>query len=128
RLGCGPGPRTELRAHDRGGQRALRGEAGRPRSPGGGDFLAGWDRAPGVLDAGATGCTARSRSGAPARVREIRGRSTLFPSMTSQASDPLLETLVNDFGGNYVFALDVLEQYRSDRHSVDASWREYCDK
>ncbi len=48
--------------------------------------------------------------------------------MSAEASDPLLETLVNDFGGNYVFALDVLEQYRSDRHSVDASWREYFDK
>src|SRR5258706_7260323 len=48
--------------------------------------------------------------------------------MTTQAADPLLETLVNDFGGNYVFALDVLEQYRSDRRSVDASWRDYFDK
>jgi 2-oxoglutarate dehydrogenase E1 component len=48
--------------------------------------------------------------------------------MTTQAPEPLLETLVNDFGGNYVFALDVLEQYRSDRRSVDASWREYFDK
>jgi 2-oxoglutarate dehydrogenase E1 component len=48
--------------------------------------------------------------------------------MTAEASDPLLETLVNDFGGNYVFALDVLEQYRSDRESVDASWRDYFDK
>ena len=33
----------------------------------------------------------------------------------STAADPLLETLVNDFGGNYVFALDLLEQYRQDR-------------
>jgi multifunctional 2-oxoglutarate metabolism enzyme len=48
--------------------------------------------------------------------------------MTTQAPEPLLETLVNDFGGNYVFALDVLEQYRSDRRSVDTSWREYFDK
>src|SRR3989442_50389 len=48
--------------------------------------------------------------------------------MSAEASDPLLETLVNDFGGNYVFALDVLEQYRSDRQSVDASWRAYFDK
>ena len=48
--------------------------------------------------------------------------------MTTQAPEPLLETLVNDFGGNYVFALDVLEQYRSDRRSVDPSWREYFDK
>ena len=44
------------------------------------------------------------------------------------AAEPLLETLVHDFGGNYVFALDVLEQYRHDRRSVDASWRSYFDK
>ena len=46
----------------------------------------------------------------------------------STAADPLLETLVNDFGGNYVFALDLLEQYRQDRRSVDATWRAYFDK
>jgi len=46
----------------------------------------------------------------------------------STAADPLLETLVNDFGGNYVFALDLLEQYRQDRKSVDATWRAYFDK
>jgi multifunctional 2-oxoglutarate metabolism enzyme len=47
--------------------------------------------------------------------------------MSSQA-DPVLETLVNDFGGNYVFALDLLEQYRQDRKSVDGSWRAYFDR
>ena len=46
----------------------------------------------------------------------------------SQPADPLLDSLVNDFGGNYVFALDVLEQYRHDRRSVEASWREYFDR
>src|SRR5512141_2994605 len=46
----------------------------------------------------------------------------------STSADPLLETLVNDFGGNYVFALDLLEQYRLDRKNVDATWRAYFDK
>jgi 2-oxoglutarate dehydrogenase E1 component len=46
----------------------------------------------------------------------------------STAPEPLLETLVNDFGGNYVFALDLLEMYREDRGSVDPSWRTYFDK
>jgi multifunctional 2-oxoglutarate metabolism enzyme len=45
----------------------------------------------------------------------------------STAADPLLDKLVGDFGGNYVFALDLLEQYRQDRRSVDPSWREYFD-
>ncbi len=48
--------------------------------------------------------------------------------MSTAQADPLLETLVNDFGGNYGFALDVLEQYRHDRRSVDASWRDYFDR
>src|SRR5512139_3429754 len=42
--------------------------------------------------------------------------------------DPLLEPLVNDFGANYAFALDLLQEYRRDRGSVDASWRAYFDK
>jgi 2-oxoglutarate dehydrogenase E1 component len=46
----------------------------------------------------------------------------------SATADPLLETLVNDFGGNYVFALDLLEQYRRDRRSVESTWRAYFDK
>ena len=46
----------------------------------------------------------------------------------STATDPLLETLVTDFGGNYVFALDLLEMYQADRASVDPSWRTYFDK
>lgn len=46
----------------------------------------------------------------------------------STATDPLLDTLVSDFGGNYVFALDLLEMYREDRASVDPSWRTYFDK
>jgi 2-oxoglutarate dehydrogenase E1 component len=47
--------------------------------------------------------------------------------MSTTPDDPLLETLVGDFGGNYVFALDLLEQYRKDRGSVDAGWRTYFD-
>jgi len=47
--------------------------------------------------------------------------------MTTPA-EPLLDKLVGDFGGNYVFALDVLEEYRRDRRSVDPSWRAYFDE
>jgi multifunctional 2-oxoglutarate metabolism enzyme len=47
--------------------------------------------------------------------------------MSEITADPLLEPLISDFGGNYVFALDVLEQYRGDRHSVEPSWRDYFD-
>src|SRR5512143_2669290 len=43
-------------------------------------------------------------------------------------ADPLLEKLVDDFGANYGFALDLLQEYRRDRKSVDATWREYFDK
>ena len=46
----------------------------------------------------------------------------------AMATDPLLDSLVNDFGGNYVFALDLLEQYRQDPGSVEKSWRDYFDK
>src|SRR5215470_2423520 len=49
--------------------------------------------------------------------------------MSTMPADPaVLDSLVNDFGGNYVFALDVLEQYKEDRKAVDASWREYFDR
>ena len=48
--------------------------------------------------------------------------------MATAANDPFLNALVNDFGGNYAFALDLLEQYRQDRAAVDVSWREYFDK
>ncbi len=44
------------------------------------------------------------------------------------AIDPLLDSLVSDFGGNYVFALDLLEQYRKDPGSVEKSWRDYFDR
>ncbi len=47
--------------------------------------------------------------------------------MSTTPADPLLETLVNDFGGNYVFALDLLEQYRRDRASVEPGWQAYFD-
>jgi 2-oxoglutarate dehydrogenase E1 component len=48
--------------------------------------------------------------------------------MSTTQADPLLETLVNDFGGNYAFALDLLAQYRGNRGSVDPSWRAYFDR
>ena len=44
------------------------------------------------------------------------------------AADPLLEKLVADFGNNYVFALDQLEQYRQDPRSVEKGWSEYFDR
>src|SRR5260221_6231346 len=47
--------------------------------------------------------------------------------MQQAKADPLVDTLVRDFGGNYVFALDILEQYRTSPQSVHASWRQYCD-
>jgi 2-oxoglutarate dehydrogenase E1 component len=48
--------------------------------------------------------------------------------VTASPSEPLLDQLVSDFGGNYVFALDLLEQYRSDRGSVEPSWQQYFDR
>jgi 2-oxoglutarate decarboxylase len=48
--------------------------------------------------------------------------------MSETAADPLLDTLVGQFGGNYVFVLDMLEQYRHDPRSVDPSWKEYFDR
>ena len=48
--------------------------------------------------------------------------------MATASADPLLDSLISDFGGNYVFALDLLEQYRQDRDSVDRSWRDYFDR
>jgi 2-oxoglutarate decarboxylase len=47
--------------------------------------------------------------------------------MSTSAADPLIDRLIGDFGGNYVFALDVLEEYRRDRRGVDPSWRAYFD-
>jgi 2-oxoglutarate decarboxylase len=48
--------------------------------------------------------------------------------MATAVAEPLLDTLVNDFGSNYVFALDLLDTYRQDRGAVDASWRDYFDR
>jgi 2-oxoglutarate decarboxylase len=48
--------------------------------------------------------------------------------MAETAADPLLDTLVDQFGGNYVFVLDLLEQYRLDPRTVDPSWKEYFDR
>ncbi len=48
--------------------------------------------------------------------------------MSTPRPEPLLETLVNDFGGNYTFALEQLEQYRRDPSSVEGGWRAYFDE
>src|SRR5512142_33184 len=48
--------------------------------------------------------------------------------MSTAAQDPLVESLVSDFGGNYVFALDLLDQYRQDPAGVEPGWRAYFDK
>ncbi len=48
--------------------------------------------------------------------------------MSDDPADPLLEALVNDFGANYVFAVDLLEVYRHDRAAVDPTWGTYFDK
>ena len=48
--------------------------------------------------------------------------------MSTPEADPLLDRLVTDFGGNYVFALDLLDQYREDPQRVDPSWRRYFDE
>src|SRR5271169_1400234 len=48
--------------------------------------------------------------------------------MATASADPLLDSLISDFGGNYVFALDLLEQYRTDPASVETSWRDYFDR
>ena len=47
--------------------------------------------------------------------------------MATASADPVLDCLISDFGGNYVFALDLLEQYRQDPASVETSWRAYFD-
>jgi len=48
--------------------------------------------------------------------------------VATASADPLLDSLISDFGGNYVFALDLLEQYRQDRGLVEGSWRDYFDR
>jgi 2-oxoglutarate decarboxylase len=48
--------------------------------------------------------------------------------MAEMPPAPLVDALVNDFGANYVFALDLFEQYRRDRTSVEASWGQYFDR
>ena len=48
--------------------------------------------------------------------------------MSTPEADPLLDKLVGDFGGNYVFAVDLLDQYRQDPEAVDPSWRRYFDE
>ena len=49
------------------------------------------------------------------------------PVATEPATDPVVDSLISDFGGNYVFALDLLDEYRRDRRSVEKSWRVYFD-
>jgi 2-oxoglutarate decarboxylase len=48
--------------------------------------------------------------------------------MSTPEADPLLDRLVTDFGGNYVFALDLLDQYREDPRRVDPTWKRYFDE
>ncbi|MGE0452086.1 MAG: multifunctional oxoglutarate decarboxylase/oxoglutarate dehydrogenase thiamine pyrophosphate-binding subunit/dihydrolipoyllysine-residue succinyltransferase subunit [Vicinamibacteria bacterium] len=48
--------------------------------------------------------------------------------MQANVADPVLESLVSDFGGNYAFALDLFDEYRRDRRAVDPSWRAYFDR
>ena len=48
--------------------------------------------------------------------------------MSDTPADPLLEALVSDFGANYVFAVDLLDEYRRDRSSVEPSWSGYFDR
>jgi len=47
--------------------------------------------------------------------------------MATAPADRVIDCLISDFGGNYVFALDLLEQYRLDPTSVETSWRAYFD-
>ncbi len=47
--------------------------------------------------------------------------------MATAPADSIIDSLISDFGGNYVFALDLLEQYRQDPSSVETSWRSYFD-
>ncbi len=47
--------------------------------------------------------------------------------MPQSEDEPLLDALVRDFGANYAFALDLLQEFRRDRQAVDASWRFYFD-
>jgi 2-oxoglutarate dehydrogenase E1 component len=46
----------------------------------------------------------------------------------NSTADPILDALIIDFGNNYVFALDLLEDYRRDPGALDASWRLYFDR
>ena len=49
--------------------------------------------------------------------------------MQQTQADPLVDALVKGFRGQLrVLPLDILEQYRSNPQSVDASWREYFDR
>jgi 2-oxoglutarate dehydrogenase E1 component len=47
--------------------------------------------------------------------------------VAENTQDPLVDALVRDFGSNYVFALDLLDQYRRDRTAVEPSWGQYFD-
>jgi 2-oxoglutarate dehydrogenase complex dehydrogenase (E1) component-like enzyme len=41
------------------------------------------------------------------------------------SSPSALDALIADFGNNYGFALELLEQYRRDPGALDPSWRDY---
>src|SRR6476469_302814 len=44
-----------------------------------------------------------------------------------ETASPLIDALAEQFGSNYVFVLDLLDQYQRDPQSVDASWRDYFE-
>ncbi|HVR72385.1 MAG TPA: multifunctional oxoglutarate decarboxylase/oxoglutarate dehydrogenase thiamine pyrophosphate-binding subunit/dihydrolipoyllysine-residue succinyltransferase subunit [Vicinamibacteria bacterium] len=48
--------------------------------------------------------------------------------MPADEADSVVDKLVNDFGANYEFAVGLLGEYRRDRASVEASWRQYFDR
>jgi len=45
-----------------------------------------------------------------------------------ESQPDILDSLVTDFGNNYAFALELLEEYRRHPEGVDPSWRSYFDR
>ena len=45
--------------------------------------------------------------------------------MVESSADPLLDSLINDFGANYVFALDLLEQCLPKLGHEKVQWAKY---
>ncbi len=73
---------------------------------------------------------ARAREVSPVPVVEGPAAGGLDSTVHMQQAptDPLVDLLVNDFGANYAFALDLLDEYRRDRHAVEPTWRSYFDR